>query len=332
MTPLSEIRGAQIGCGDVTEKKSGPAFDRVPHSRRIAVLGRDPAKVQAYAARHGIPFATTEVTALLHHPGINAVYIATPPGSHLHYTRLAAAAGKAVYVEKPMARTLAECEEMIALCRQAGVPLFVAYYRRALPKFLRVKSLLESGAIGRPLHAIIRYHCPPRAADLDRAAPPWRVQSDLAGPGGYFIDMASHQLDLLDWLFGPVRHAAGAAHNTRGLYSAADTFSGHFTLADGVSGAGSWCFVADASATCDETEILGEMGTIRFSTFDDAPVQLSGRGKMEQFAHPFPDHVHQPLIETMVGVLRGAGQCPSTGESALRTNRVVAELLGEIVL
>jgi predicted dehydrogenase len=176
----------------------------------------------------------------------------------------------------------------------------------------------------------VRFRCPPRAADHNRAALPWRVQPELAGPGGYFMDLAPHQLDLLDWFFGPVRHAAGAAHNLGGLYPAADTVAGHFTLASGVTGAGSWCFVADADAACDETEILGEAGTIRHSTFDEAPVRLVTRGRTEEFAHPFPAHVQQPLIETVVAALLGTGECPSTGESALRTNRVVAALLGAV--
>ena len=231
-----------------------------------------------------------------------------------------------------MARTVAECETMLAVCRRAGVPLFVAYYRRALPKFLQVKSLLAAGAVGRPLHVIVRYRCPPRAADLDRVAPPWRVQPEQAGPGGYFIDMASHQLDLLDWLLGPLRHAAGAARNTGGIYAAEDTVAGHFTLGHGVPGAGAWCFVTDPTAACDETEIIGDAGIIRYSTFDDTPVRLAAGGREEAFAHPFPAHVQQPLIASIVAELRGEGTCASTGESALRTNRAAAALLGAVEL
>ncbi|MEI6861685.1 MAG: Gfo/Idh/MocA family oxidoreductase [Verrucomicrobiota bacterium] len=328
MSPPDEIRWAQIGCGEVTEKKSGPAFDKVPHSHRVGVFGRDAARTRDYAARHGIAFAKTDVAALLAHPGVNAVYIATPPGSHLHFTRLAAAAGKAVYVEKPMARNVAECEEMIAVCRRAGVPLFVAYYRRALPKYLRVKALLDGGSVGRPLHVTVRYRCAPRPADLNPTTPPWRVQPEHAGPGGYFMDMASHQLDLLDWLFGPVRHAAGAARQTGAVYAATDTVTGHFTLGGGVAGVGAWCFVTDPAAACDETEIVGDAGILRYSTFDDAPVRLTAGARSEKFAHPFPEHVQQPLIASVVAALRGEGICPSTGDSALRTNRAVTALLG----
>lgn len=328
MTNLDEIRWGQIGCGDVTEKKSGPAFEKVPHSRRVIVLGRNPERVRSYATRHGIPAATTDVRAVLEHPEVNAVYIATPPDSHLHFTRLAAAAGKAIYVEKPMARSVAECEEMVAVCRQAGVPLLVGYYRRAMAKFVRVKQLLDAGAVGRPLQVALRLRCAPRPEDYNRQSPPWRVVPAIAGPGGYFMDVAPHQLDLLDYFLGPVSRASGVAANVGGLYAAADSVAGHLTFAGGVTGAGAWCFVADPTAVCDETEIAGDAGLIRYSTFDDSPVRLVTRDRTEEFVHPFTFHVQQPMIENVVAALRGVAAPLSTGDSALNTNRVLAWLLG----
>ena len=328
MSTLDEIRWGQIGCGDVTEKKSGPAFDKTPGSRRVAVMARSADRVRDYAARHGIATWTTDAHALVENPEVNAVYIATPPDSHLHFTRLAAAAGKPVYVEKPMARNVAECEEMVAVCRRAGVPLFVAYYRRAMAKFVRVKTLLDAGAVGRPLNVCLRLRCAPRAEDFNRQSPPWRVVPEVAGPGGYFMDVAPHQLDLLDHFLGPVRSASGVAANVGGLYAADDSVAGHLTFAGGATGAGAWCFVVDPTAVCDETEIAGDAGVIRYATFDDSPVRLAARGRTEEFAHPFPAHVQQPMIENVVAALRGQAEPLSTGESALRTNRVLASLLG----
>ena len=142
------IRWGIIGVGDVTEVKSGPGFQKAEHSALVAVMRRDAAKARDYAERHHVPRWYDDAKALIHDAEVDAVYIATPPNVHLDYTQMAAAAGKPVFVEKPMARTYAECQQMIDACRRAGVPLWVAYYRRRLPRFLKIKALVESGAIG----------------------------------------------------------------------------------------------------------------------------------------------------------------------------------------
>ena len=325
---LDEVRWAQIGCGDVTEIKSGPAFDLIPHSRRVVVGARNAGRARDYAARHRVPTWVADGAAAIVHPEVNAVYIATPPDTHLHYTRLAAAAGHAILVEKPMARTVAEAEEMVAVCRAAGVPLFVAFYRRALPKFARVKSLIAAGAIGRPQQAYIRFSRPPLAADRCHEALPWRVQPELAGPGGYFMDMAPHQLDLLDWFFGPIESARGTGLNGAGLYPAVDHVVGHLDFAGGVWSIGSWNFAGPAPTVVDDTEIFGDEGSISFKTFDASSVRLESQRGNEHFDHPFPPHVHGPLIENIVASLRGEGECPCTGECGLRTQRALAGLLG----
>ncbi len=139
--------------------------------------------------------------ALLTDPDVNAVYVATPPSSHEEYVVRAAAAGKPVLVEKPMGRTHQECLRMIAACERARIPLYVAYYRRSLPAFLRVKALLDDGAVGELRCVSIRLLQPPSSADLDPGNLPWRVRPEISG-GGYFVDLASHQFDFLDFLFG----------------------------------------------------------------------------------------------------------------------------------
>ncbi|MDX5436908.1 MAG: Gfo/Idh/MocA family oxidoreductase, partial [Pontibacter sp.] len=139
---MQKVRWGIIGCGDVTEVKSGPAFQKIENSELVAVMRRDSAKAQDYAARHGVPKWYDSAEALIHDPDVDAVYIATPPDSHAAYTLRVAAAGKSVYVEKPMALNYTQCQEMLAACNQANVPLFIAYYRRSQPLFLKVKELL----------------------------------------------------------------------------------------------------------------------------------------------------------------------------------------------
>lgn len=102
-----------IGVGDVTEVKSGPAFQKADHSALVAVMRRTSALARDYAERHGVTRWYDDADALIHDPHVNAVYIATPPDTHMDYTLRVAQAGKPVYVEKPMARHHAECRRMI---------------------------------------------------------------------------------------------------------------------------------------------------------------------------------------------------------------------------
>jgi predicted dehydrogenase len=255
---------------------------------------------------------------------VDAVYVATPPDSHQDYTLRAARAGKPVYVEKPMARNHAECQAMLEGCRAAGVPLFVAYYRRALPRFQKIKALLDEGAIGEARFVTVTLYQPLSPDELNPATLPWRVQPAIAG-GGRFVDLASHMLDFLDFALGPIRAARGFAANQAGRYPAEDIVSGAFVFENGVQGVGTWCFTSYAHA--DRTEIVGTRGKLTYSTFDAQPITLTTAAGVTEFAFDYPAHIQQPLIQTVVEALNGVGACPSTGESGARTSRVMDTLL-----
>ena len=198
-----------IGCGEVTEKKSGPAFSEVPGSSVEAVMSRSEEKARSYAERHGIKKWYTDAQELIDDPDVNAIYIATPPSSHATFAIMAMKAGKPVYVEKPLAASYDECARVNRVSEQTHVPCFVAYYRRYLPYFQKVKSIISNGVIGDIVSVQIRFAVPPR--DLDYSHPenlPWRLQPDIAG-GGYFYDLAPHQLDLLQDIFGVIIEAHG---------------------------------------------------------------------------------------------------------------------------
>ena len=334
------IRWGILGCGDVTELKSGPAFDRIPGSRRVAVMRRDAAKARDYARRHGVPRWYADADELIADPEVDAVYIATPPDSHAEYTLRAARAGKPVYVEKPMARNHGECERMVDVCRDAGVPLFVAYYRRRLPVFVKARELIEDGAIGEVRYASITLTGPPpeddrnadrnadRSADRNAANRPWRVVPEISG-GGRFHDLGSHQLDLLDFLLGPIASASGNAVNQAGWYPAADAVAASFVFESGVIGNGIWCFTLADHSDIDRTDIVGSHGRLSFSCFDlDRPLTLvTARGR-EELLLPSPEHVQEPLIRTVVDELRGHGPCPSTGITGARASRVMDWIVG----
>ncbi|HEU5085848.1 MAG TPA: Gfo/Idh/MocA family oxidoreductase [Roseiflexaceae bacterium] len=318
------VRWGIIGCGDVTEVKSGPGFQKARNSELVAVMRRTGALARDYAERHGVPRWYDDAQALIDDPDVDAVYVATPPNSHKHYTLLAAQAGKPVYVEKPMALNYAECQAMIDACRQAGVPLFVAYYRRALPRFQKVKELLDQGAIGAVRAVTITLRQPVAANERTPGALPWRVQPEIAG-GGHFVDLAAHMLDLLDYLLGPVARVAGFASNQAGRYPAEDIVTGTWTFENGVHGVGTWCF--NAFDRVDHTEIVGDEGMISYATFRATPVILTTANGSQQFAYDDPPHIQQPLIQTVVDALTGTGACPSTGESAARTSWVMDQML-----
>ncbi|WP_207431547.1 Gfo/Idh/MocA family protein [Sabulibacter ruber] len=320
------IRWGIIGCGDVTEVKSGPAFQKVPNSQLVAVMRRNGEKARDYAQRHGVPKWYDDAQALIQDPDVDAVYIATPPGSHAEYTLKVAATGKPVYVEKPMALNHAQCQEMVKACQEAQVPLFVAYYRRCLPSFLKVKELVDSGAVGEVRFVNIKlFH--PAQQNLNPAELPWRVLPEIAG-GGLFFDLASHQLDYLDFLLGPIVSASGQVANQAGLYPAEDIVTGQFRFGNGILGTGIWCFTVAPAQFKDEIEIIGSRGRITFPSFALEPIKLETEKGTEEFFLPPPAHVQQPFIQTMAEELTGQGTCPSHGESGARTAWVMDQIVG----
>ena len=232
--PLTRIRWGIIGCGDVTEVKSGPAFGKCEGSELVAVMRRARTQAADYARRPGVARWYDAAPALVADPDVDAVYVAPPPASPPNTARFVAATGKPVYVEKPMARSTAECEAMLAGCEAAGVPLYVAYYRRRLPVFLRVKELLDEGAIGTVRTATVTTYQAPSPTEKDPATRPWRVNPEVAG-GGHFFDLGCHQLDLLDFFLGPIEAVSGQALNQGGWYPAEDVVSAIFRFATTLS-------------------------------------------------------------------------------------------------
>jgi 1,5-anhydro-D-fructose reductase (1,5-anhydro-D-mannitol-forming) len=319
------IRWGMIGCGDVAEVKSGPGFYKADHSQLVAVMRRNGALAADYARRHAISRWHDDADAILRAPDIDAVYVATLTDSHHDYVLRCAAAGKPVYVEKPMAMNHAQCLAMIATCRSASVPLWVGYYRRALPRFLAVRDLIADGAIGAVRMVISRqFQRLPPAAQLADGKLPWRVDPALSG-GGFFFEAVVHTFDFLDFLFGPIESVRAFAGNQAGAYPPEDIVAASYRFASGVHGSGTWCYTADFDE--EYNEVIGASGRIRFSTSAPVPIRLARGDSVEEIPVGDPLHVHQPLIQTIVDEMNGVGQCPSTGETAARTTRVMDEIL-----
>src|SRR5690606_12139390 len=142
---------------------------------------------------------------------------------------------------------------------------------------------------------------------------PWRVVPEIAG-AGIFLDLASHTLDILDYLLSPISAVQSFAANQGSSYRAEDIVSGVWLHETGVQGMGTWCFSAFRSF--DRNEIIGSKGKMTFSSFGTEPVVLTASEGSREFDGSNPPHVQQPLIQTNVDDLNGTGKCPSTGESA----------------
>ncbi len=319
---MTTIRWGILGCGDVCEVKSGPGFQQADGSALTCVMRRTPLMAEDYATRHGVPNWTGDADALIEDPDVDAVYIATPPGSHLEYALKVCAVGKPCYVEKPMARSGAECDKMVKAFADAGVPLFVAYYRRGLPRFLKAKALIDSGALGTITGVDYRWE---GIADPSHD-PGWRVQAEHAG-GGLFLDLGSHTLDILDYMLGPLQQPTGEARNAAGLYGVEDRVDLQFKLSCGAPGSAAWDFAGKQHT--DLIQITGERAALRLSTFGNEPVLLQTHDGEQTFDLPNPKTIHQPLIQTMVDELRGEGACPSSGITAARTSHVMDAALND---
>ena len=317
-----------IGCGSVAEVKSGPAFNKIEGSKVVAVMRRSGEKAKDYAQRHGINKWYDNAHSLINDTEVNALYIATPPGSHAEYAIASMKAGKPVYIEKPMAASYNECLEINRVSEETGIPCFVAYYRRTLPYFLKVKELIDS--IGKVLTIQVSFAIPPYDTDYDKENLPWRVKKEIAG-AGYFYDLASHQLDLLDFLFGEISEVNGFAQNIAELYDVEDTVTASFRFNSGALGSGSWSFVAPKDSRTDRIYITGTEGVLSFSTFDFSPIIYETPNGKKEYEVENPENIQFFLIKDIVSYLNGEGELPvSTGKTAIRTNYVMDKILGEI--
>ena len=316
-----------IGCGNVTEVKSGPAFNKVADSRLVAVMRRNAELAEDYARRHNIPRFYTNADDLINDSEINAVYIATPPLNHAEYALKTLKAGKPVYIEKPMALNYAECVMINDAAKKCNLPVFVAYYRRTLPGFLKIKNLIEAGEIGKPRFVLFQIFNYP-SEDEKAGRFPWRVIPEISG-AGHFFDLASHQLDYLDFLFGPVRKVSSVVVNQAKNYRAEDFVSAGFLFDDNIAATGIWSFSVSPEGNRDYFEVVGEKGIIKTSTFTYEPIVLiNGNGRRE-FINERPENIQFYLIEQIVKALSGKGEVVSTGISAARTSRVMDEVVRE---
>jgi predicted dehydrogenase len=318
---MNTIKWGIIGCGDVTEVKSGPAFNKVPDSSLVAVMRRDAKKAADYGARHGVPSWYDDAQQLINDPDVNAVYVATPPIYHEEYTIAALKAGKPVYVEKPMALSEAACRRMVEAAIANNTKLSVAHYRRGMPLYLKVKELLDAGVIGKVLFVNLQILQPPGSGIIVNTPENWRVNPAISG-GGLFHDLSPHQLDLMIYYFGGVTRSSGYSANKLRLNEADDTVSGECVFENGIFFKGLWCFSVAPAAAKDVCEIVGSEGKITFPFYsNDFTANLNG--KEERYSFEPLQHLQQPMIEKVVLYFLDRAPNPCTGEEAAEVLRVM---------
>jgi len=321
----TEIRWGILGCGDVCEIKSGPAFNKVSHSKLIAVMRRDQEKARDFAHRHRVPKYYDDANQLIADKDINAIYIATPPAFHEEYAIEAMKAGKPVYIEKPVALNSQSCERILAVSDTLHVKLSVAHYRRGLPVFKKIKSLLESGIIGKP--SLILANTLQAPSDKMKAADYWRTNPEISG-GGLFFDLAPHQLDIFYWLFGKPKAVKGFSINQKSIYSAPDLTTVEALFDQGAYLHGIWAFNLNPASETETCEIIGDKGKIAFSFFRKSDIEITTAEGTDRISFDYPENIQQPMIEEVVKFFRDEGPNPCSVEDALVTMRIMDGTFG----
>jgi len=314
-----------IGCGNVTELKSGPAYQKVEGFQLHAVMRRNIKKAKDYAVRHGVPKFYGNADDLINDPEIDGVYIATPPDSHGYYALKVAAAGKICCIEKPMAPTYEECVLINNIFEEKKTPLFVAYYRRSLPRFEQIKSWIKQNKIGTVRHINWHLSKPANSIDLSKIYN-WRTDAKIAY-GGYFDDLASHGIDLFIHLLGRIDKANGIAVNQQGLYTSMDSVTGYWVHKSGITGSGSWNFGTKKRE--DKVHIYGDKGKISFSVFDEVPLVLENESGKESMTIEHPENIQFFHVQNMKNHLLKKSMHSSTGYTAAHTSWVLDNILGK---
>lgn len=315
-----------IGCGSVTETKSGPAYKQTDGFNVIAVMRRNKEKAKDYSKRHNIAKYYTNADDLINDPDVDAIYIATPPDTHKLYALKVAEANKPCCIEKPITPHYNEALDIYNAFNTKKLPLFIAYYRRSLPRFNKIKAFLDNNKIGDVRHINWSLNKPASKLDLSKAYN-WRTDVNIA-PAGYFDDLASHGLDLFTYLLGDIKDAQGISTNQQGLYTAKDAVTACWIHNNGITGAANWNFGANAHE--DRVKITGSKGAIEFSVFHENPIILSTTSKTEEITIENPKHIQQHHVENMRNYLLLDGKPhPSTGKTALHTSWIMNKILSE---
>jgi len=317
---MRTIRWGMVGTGNVTEVKSGPGFYKSENSVLHGVMNRTYEKAVDWAKRHCVAHVYKDIDEMIASGEVDAIYVATPPGSHKEYALKCAKAGIPCYIEKPVALNYADHLEMLEAFRATNTPAYGAYYRRAQERFIKVKELLNLGAVGEVRFVQMNLYRGVKEAEKNLC---WRVIPEISG-GGLFMDVGVHMVDIVIYLLGDVREVRAFRLNQGGFYEPEDMIAVALLFENGVAGTGHFCFTSKISK--DEIEIVGSKGSLRFACFGDSPIVWADGETEKMFDIKKPVHVHQPMIQAIVDELNEVGVCPSRLEMSTNTAWVCEEI------
>jgi predicted dehydrogenase len=305
-----------VGVGDIATRRVIPAIQAEPRSRLYGLVTRDPAKATPYDAR-----VWSTLDEALADPAVEAVYIATPVFLHAPQTIQSLRAAKHVLCEKPMAMNEAEARSMVEAAEQAGKVFGVAYYRRTYPKLLRAKALLDAGAIGTPVLAELTSHgwFDEQQFKENSGERSWLIDPAKAG-GGPLYDIASHRIDVMNFLFGQPLRATGYLSNAVHHYAVEDNATVMIDYARGVRG------MVDvrwhSKVKRDECRIRGAEGEMDLSPLNGPELVYPG-GREHVPPH---DNLHYPIIENFVDAVLGKAALLASGASSYWTDWVIEQV------
>jgi predicted dehydrogenase len=316
------VRWGLVGCGDIAEKRVAAALRESRGSTLVAVARARAELAAEFAARHHARRSYPDWRTLVRDPEIDAVYVATPVRHHAEQAIAAAEAGKHVLCEKPMGLDVAECERMLASARTHGIRLGVAYYRHHYPVVGRLREILASGEIGRPVLVEIQAHeefdVPP---DHPRA---WFLRKAEAG-GGPLFDFGCHRIEVLLDLLGPADEVHASLANVRfARRDVEDTAVVHFRFR---SGALAVLTVTHAGFEPRDTlDLYGSEGSAHAAVLNDGCLSVVTAAGARDETHPPHANRHQPLVEDFVEAVLQNREPVVTGALGLEVNRVLATI------
>lgn len=319
------IRWGLVGTGAIAQKRVGPALIQANHSQLVAVCDVVESAARDFGVSFQVPAVYTSLEELLANPEIDAVYLATPVFLHAAQAKQALRSGKHVLVEKPMALTVAEGQEMIQVARETGHTLATAYYRRFYPKVKRAQRLIEDGTLGQVIMVVSVYHTWYNPAP--GAPGSWRAQKAKAG-GGVLWDMGSHRFDLLVGLFGMPDQIWATTDTQVHGYGVEDTAVVYLKLGNGVRCVSTWQW--NSQAWVDHLSIIGTRGKIVLEPVDSPNFTLYiGQERSQERQDetiPLPENVHLPMIQDFIDAIRQGKEPLETGEEGLKTTRILAAI------
>ena len=315
---MTQVKWGILGCGDIVRKRVAKAIQEDPRSDLIAVCRRNQSKLKEFCSTFGVSRAYSRAQDLISDPDIDAVYVATPVVLHRSQTIDAAQAGKHVLVEKPMALTAVECEQMETICKEAQIKLGVAYYRRFYPVVARMKKLIEQGRIGTPLSASAVTSSPFPFTPGDEGY--WRARPELGG-GGALMDIGSHRIDLFLDFFGPCTRVESLCDTLAADYETEDVASVLMQFDKGAHGL-LQCFFG-TSNEWDSFTVLGSDGRLSVDPLNKGLLIIEEGSDRRSESLPPAENLHAPLIEDFSSAVLD-DKCPVvTGEAGQAVNDVI---------